>query len=298
MNIFDEMLMGYDCKTQDDKLNAIREVMQQIALAGLSRSGFFEKAAFYGGTCLRIFHGLNRFSEDMDFSLLQQESDFDFTPYFAAVEEEFAAVGQTVHISLKKKTKASAIQSAFLKSNTAQFNLTLERGRLINIKLEVDTHPPLRFETENKLLLLPRSFYTRCFSLPCLFAGKMHALLYRSWKNRVKGRDWYDFEWYVRKGISMDFNHFCERVRQFNSAPADEISPESFSRILQEKIHQTNFASAVEDVRAFTQHPAALDMWGADYFLQIAERMNIQLLLPHPQLISAANTTSHSFLQQ
>lgn len=276
MNVFDEMLATYDCKTVEDKLNAIREVMQQVALSGLAKGGFFDKAAFYGGTCLRIFHGLNRFSEDMDFSLLAPMSDFDFRPYFDSIEEEFAAAGQKVTIALKKKTKVTPIQSAFLKSDTALFNLSLERGRVINIKLEVDTTPPLDFATEDKLLLLPRSFYVRCFTLPCLFAGKMHALLFRTWKNRVKGRDWYDFEWYVRKGIPLDFKHFCRRAYQFASVPENSLTQQGFQQLLFDKIHQTRFASAIDDVRPFIREQDSLQLWSSDYFEQVTSRMRIQ----------------------
>ena len=276
MNVFDEMLAAYDCKTVEDKLNAIREVMQQVALSGLAKGGFFDKAAFYGGTCLRIFHGLNRFSEDMDFSLLAPMSDFDFRPYFDSIEEEFAAAGQKVTIALKKKTKVTPIQSAFLKSDTALFNLSLERGRVINIKLEVDTTPPLDFVTEDKLLLLPRSFYVRCFTLPCLFAGKMHALLFRTWKNRVKGRDWYDFEWYVRKGVPLDFKHFCRRAYQFASVPDNSLTLQGFQQLLFDKIHQTRFASAIDDVRPFIREQDSLQLWSSDYFEQVTSRMRIQ----------------------
>lgn len=276
MNVFDEMLAAYDCKTVEDKLNAIREVMQQVALSGLAKGGFFDKAAFYGGTCLRIFHGLNRFSEDMDFSLLAPMSDFDFRPYFDSIEEEFAAAGQKVTIALKKKTKITPIQSAFLKSDTALFNLSLERGRVINIKLEVDTTPPLDFATEDKLLLLPRSFYVRCFTLPCLFAGKMHALLFRTWKNRVKGRDWYDFEWYVRKGIPLDFKHFCRRAYQFASVPENSLTLQGFQQLLFAKIHQTRFASAIDDVRPFIREQDSLQLWSSDYFEQVTSKMRIQ----------------------
>ena len=276
MNVFDEMLAAYECKTVEDKLNAIREVMQQVALSGLAKGGFFDKAAFYGGTCLRIFHGLNRFSEDMDFSLLESTPDFDFRPYFDCIEEEFAAAGQKVDITLKKKTKITPIQSAFLKSDTALFNLSLERGRVINIKLEVDTTPPLDFATEDKLLLLPRSFYVRCFTLPCLFAGKMHALLFRAWKNRVKGRDWYDFEWYVRKGIALDFRHFCRRAYQFASVPENSLTLQGFQQLLLDKIRQTRFSSAIDDVRPFIREQDSLQMWSSDYFEQVASLMRIR----------------------
>ena len=185
-------------------------------------------------------------------------------------------MGQKVSITLKKKTKVTPIQSAFLKSDTALFNLSLERGRVINIKLEVDTTPPLDFETEDKLLLLPRSFYVRCFSLPCLFAGKMHALLFRAWKNRVKGRDWYDFEWYVRKGIALDFRHFCRRAYQFASVPENSLTMENFQQLLLDKIRKTRFSSAIDDVRPFIREQDSLQLWSADYFEQVSSLMRIQ----------------------
>lgn len=274
MNMFDEMLAAYAPKSQQEQLNALHEVMQQITLAGLARGGFMEKAAFYGGTCLRIFHGLERFSEDMDFSLLTPDPAFRLEPYFDAVAEEFAIMGQKVSLSAKKKTKQSAVQSAFLKSETAQYDLQLERGRAIKIKIEVDTDPPPGFSTEQKLLLQPYSFFTRCYSLPCLFAGKMHALLFRAWKNRVKGRDWYDFEWYIRKGIPMNWVHFCERARAFNGG--EEMPPERFRDLLRERLTSVPIEQVKSDVFPFVRHPEELDIWSPDYFLQLAERLKTE----------------------
>lgn len=274
MNMFDEMLAAYAPKSQQEQLNALHEVMQQVCLAGLARGGFMEKAAFYGGTCLRIFHGLERFSEDMDFSLLNPDPDFRLEPYFDAVREEFALMGQQVTLTEKKKTKLSAVQSAFLKSETAQYDLQLERGRAIKIKIEVDTAPPLVFATEQQLLLQPYSFYTRCYTLPCLFAGKMHALLFRAWKNRVKGRDWYDFEWYVRKGIPMNWAHFCERARAFNQA--GELTPERFTELLRERLSSVPIEQVKADVLPFVRRPSELDIWSTDYFLHLAERMKTE----------------------
>lgn len=274
MNMFDEMLAVYAPKSQQEQLNALHEVMQQVCLAGLARGGFMEKAAFYGGTCLRIFHGLERFSEDMDFSLLNPDPDFRLEPYFDAVREEFALMGQQVTLTEKKKTKLSAVQSAFLKSETAQYDLQLERGRAIKIKIEVDTAPPPGFATEQQLLLQPYSFYTRCYTLPCLFAGKMHALLFRAWKNRVKGRDWYDFEWYVRKGIPMNWAHFCERARAFNQA--GELTPERFTELLRERLSSVPIEQVKADVLPFVRRPSELDIWSTDYFLHLAERMKTE----------------------
>lgn len=184
--IFDNMLSRYDLTTEQHKRNAIFEVNQQVILAGLYSGGFFESAAFYGGTCLRIFHGLQRFSEDMDFSLLAHDDNFDFTKYFPAIIDAFAMVGREVEIKKKDKKNFRKVESAFLKDNTDVYDVTFQTEKSIKIKIEVDTCPPLNFKTEQKLLLLPHSFMTHCFILPDLFAGKMHALVYRAWKNRLK----------------------------------------------------------------------------------------------------------------
>ena len=265
------MLASYETGNDNDRLNAVHEVMQQVALGGLYNGGFFNKAAFYGGTCLRIFHGLDRFSEDMDFSLLVPDPGFRLDPYFDAIITEFAALGQSIDITTKEKTAQSTIQSAFLKSDTAQYDIHLGRDRKIKIKIEVDTTPPLGFSTEQKLLLQPFSFYTNCFTLPDLFAGKMHALIYRSWKNRVKGRDWYDFEWYIRKNVAMDFKHFCERAYQFGSEEPGRLTPDCFRTILKDKIKETDIRQVKDDVMPFIKDQNKLNIWSTGYFLQLAD---------------------------
>lgn len=275
MSIFDEMLAAYTPQGQAERVNAIHEIMQQITLAALSKHQFFEHAAFYGGTCLRIFHQLPRFSEDMVFSLLHPDSSFSLEPWFQAIIDEFSTVGQVVSISQKNKTQKSAILSAFLKSDTAQYNLHLARGQNIKIKIEVDTNPPGNFATEQKLQLLPHSFYTRCYTLPCLFAGKMHALIYRSWQNRPKGRDWFDFEWYVRRQIPMDFTHFKQRVVQFSSEKSDVITPEFFVLKLKEKIRTTSIDAVKQDVFPFIKDVSVLDVWNTDYFLTLCDLVKI-----------------------
>ena len=271
MNVFDTMLSRYEIKTNDDYTNALHEVMQQIALAGLYRGGFFDHAAFYGGTCLRIFHQLLRFSEDMDFSLLQPNKEFMLEDYFQPIINEFTALGREVVINKKEKKNQSNIESAFLKDDTAIYNLQFRTERSVKIKLELDINPPLGFSTESKLLLLPYSFMTRCYTMPSLYAGKMHALLFRKWNTRVKGRDWYDFEWYVRNNIRLDFSHFCERTRQFESQDLEQISPESFKKLLKEKITNTNMDMVKADVKPFLKDPGQLDIWSTDYFSQLID---------------------------
>ena len=270
MTIFDQMLGRYDIKTAQEKRNAINEIMQEIALAGLYRGGFFDKAAFYGGTCLRIFYGLPRFSEDMDFSLTEKNVEFDIENYFPAVIEEFKASGREVLITKKEKKVQTKVESAFLNDNTEMYDLSFKTEKEIKIKIEVDTDPPLGFLTEQKLSLMPFSFMTRCFTLSDLYAGKMHALIFRNYKSRVKGRDWYDFEWYVRHDIPLNFPHFQIRAKEFNGL---DIDKEEFIKMLKEKIGTTDINMVKRDVMPFIQNPAELDIWSNDYFLQLADRI-------------------------
>ncbi|MBO7225624.1 MAG: nucleotidyl transferase AbiEii/AbiGii toxin family protein [Bacteroidales bacterium] len=272
-DIYDSMLSHYDLTTEQNKRNAIFEVNQQVILAGLYNAGFFESAAFYGGTCLRIFHGLQRFSEDMDFSLLTQDEYFDFSKYFQSIVDAFALVGREVEIKKKDKRNFGKVESAFLKDNTDVYDVMFQTEKSIKIKIEVDTCPPLKFSTEQKLLLLPNSFMTRCFTLPDLFAGKMHALVYRSWKNRVKGRDWYDLEWYVRHNIPLNFTHLAERCKQFNN---EEITPNIFKDKLKERLSTADIKQVKSDVLPFVRNPKELDIWSNDYFVQLADMVYIQ----------------------
>lgn len=275
MSVLQQMLEKYDTATAEGAVNGLREVMQEVALAGLYRGGFFDKAAFYGGTCLRIFYGLPRFSEDLDFSLLAPDPDFSLDPYFKAVRDEFLSLGLDVEISAKQKTVRTGIESAFLKSDTRLFSLVVHAGKTVKIKFEVDTLPPLGFTTEEKLLLQPFSFYVKCFSLPDLFAGKMHALLYRKWKSRVKGRDWFDFEWYVRNGIPMNLSHFTDRAKQSGHLQEENISEQEFRKLLGRRIDALDVAAAVSDVARFVKDMEALKIWSRDYFRELAQRVSI-----------------------
>ncbi len=266
--VYQKMLSQYDLSTEQKKRNAIFEVNQQIVLAGLYHGGFFDNAAFYGGTCLRIFHGLQRFSEDMDFSLLKPDDNFDFKKFFQPIIDQFVIVGREVEITKKDKKSFGKVESAFLKDTTDVYDISFRTEKSIKIKIEVDTQPPLEFSTEHKLLLQPYSFMTRCFTLPCLFAGKMHALVFRSWKNRVKGRDWYDFEWYVRNSVPLNFKHLQERIRQFNGII---VSQDEFLTMLKEKLATTNINQVKQDVMPFLKNPNELNIWSNDYFLQLAQ---------------------------
>jgi predicted nucleotidyltransferase component of viral defense system len=279
-----EWITEYNPQTEEETLAALREIVQEIVLAGLSRTDFFEKAAFYGGTALRIFYKLDRFSEDLDFSLLEPNPNFSLEPYFGSIIREFEALGLTISVHDKDKKSGTAIESAFLKSATIWKELVMEdlvkqvgikSNKVIKIKIEIDRHPPPSFETEEKLLIRPFSFYVKCFALPSLFAGKMHAVLYRKWKSRVKGRDWYDLEWYIKKGIPLDVTHFLKRANQTGDWTKKNINPKQIQTLLQNKIDEVTIDNVKDDVVRFIKDDNVLKIWSKKYFLDLAQKLKI-----------------------
>jgi predicted nucleotidyltransferase component of viral defense system len=280
-----EWLESYKPANRDQATTALREIMQEVALAGLYRAGFYEKAAFYGGTALRIFYGLDRFSEDLAFSLLADEPAFSFQPYIQAIVSEFNSQGMQVSIREKTKALRTNVESAFLKSETIWKELVLDdilpqqgMGQVANIKIkiEVDKRPPLGFDTEEKLLSQPFSFYVKCFALPDLFAGKMHALLFRKWQNNVKGRDWYDMEWYIKKGIPLNLSHFLLRAQASGDWKNSTITEEEFRVLLRKKINSINMARVKDDVIRFIPNQDRLQIWSPKYFNDLSEKLKIE----------------------
>lgn len=282
-----DMLERYDCQGAGDYENALREIFQELALLGLWRGKFFERAAFYGGTALRVLHGLGRFSEDMDFSLLSPDPSFDFSPYCAFIERELEAWGFPVRVEVKEKTADSAIESAFLKAETLKQMVLIEapqsvvgglhRNQLLKIKVEVDTDPPPDFQTETKFLFQPIPFAVRAYALPSLFAGKMHALLFRKWGRRVKGRDWFDLVWYATKGIPIDLGHLSARMSQTGHWDSDApLSPEEFSVLLERRVRELDVDAARRDVEPYLRNPDSVVVWSTEFFMEVARKIAVK----------------------
>lgn len=280
------MLERYEPVNADDAVRALREILQEIALLGLWRSKFFDKAAFYGGTALRILYGLDRFSEDLDFSLLRPAEGFDFPRYTDALEKEIRSFGFEVSLTVRKKSASTQIQSAFLKADTTKQLLVIQaadrivrqipRGQVIKIKLEIDTDPPPGFETENKYLLQPIPFPVRAFALPDLFAGKMHAVLCRQWKSRVKGRDWYDLVWYITHHPQLHLSHLQQRMIQSGHwKKGEDLSRERFSGLIEKAIEKLNVNQARKEVEPFVRNPEALEIWSKEFFRDIVKRIGL-----------------------
>jgi len=285
--IINQMLQKYSRRSLEEEKGALREILQEIALLGLWRGKFFEKAAFYGGTALRILYGLDRFSEDLDFSLLKKDKTFRLDDYGAAIEREMKSFGFQVAFEKKDKSQQTVIESAFLRANTLQQMMTVkteerfknqQHGReLLKIKIEVDTQPPGKFKTESRHLLQPIPFSVRIFSLPDLFAGKMHALLARSWKSgRVKGRDWYDLLWYVAYHPELHLAHLESRLRaSHHYHSSKKLNEKKFQELLGNAIDHLNIAQAKRDVEPFLKNPQVLIGWSRELFRDVAKKIKI-----------------------
>ena len=278
------MLGKYDCRTGDDYVNALREILQELALLGLWRSKFFEHAAFYGGTALRILYGLDRYSEDIDFSLLEPDPEFALGSYGEALRRELSSFGFRVEFEPGKKRRQTATESGFLKANTYSQLLVIEADedllpglhprKALKIKLEVDTDPPGGFETESRYLLQPIPFAVRAYSLPDLFAGKLHAVLFRKWRTRVKGRDWYDLVWYAGRHPYVRLSHLEARMRQSGDyKDAAPLTPDHMMDLLHQAIDRLEVDRARGEVSRFVRDRQALDVWSRDFFHQVSERI-------------------------
>lgn len=249
--------------------------MQEVALSGLARGGFFEHAAFCGATCLRIFYGLSRFSESLDFCLLKPDADFSLHPYLDVLLNEFAAMGLDVEILLKKKTGRSCFDSAFLKKDTRLFDFTVSGESTLNITFELDTQPPSGFSIEEKLLIEPYPSCVTCVALSDLFAEKMHLLLFRNHKTRGYGRDWFDFEWYIRNRIPLNFKHFVSRSVQSGHMTLAKFSEKDFERRLKNRIDTFDKGMARKEVSAFVREPEEHSVWSKQYFHKLARQLII-----------------------
>lgn len=278
--IIQQMLARYECQNENDYINAIREIMQELSLQGLWRGKFFEHAAFYGGTALRILYGLNRGSEDLDFSLLASDSQFSLSGYSDALTRELAAFGFAVDFVEKEKNLASNIDSAFLKTNTkmqlisiglpAALTDRIHSRKELKIKLEIDINPPPGFQTEVKVLFRPLPHSVRVYALPDLLAGKLHAVLCRRWRNRSKGRDWYDMVWYAGNHPKVNLAHLEQRMRQSGDYPDDQpMTLERLEMFLNNAIDEVNIETLKADVRPFVRDQQELILWNKDFFRQV-----------------------------
>ena len=281
-NIILQMLEEYNCQSTSDYANALKEIMQEVALLGLWRAKFYEHALFYGGSSLRILHGLSRFSEDLDFSLLKPNPEFDLSKYYAAIVAELEGFGFDVEVQTKNKSVDSQIDSAFIKAGTKinfirirvpeRLLVGLHNNQNIKIKIEIDLDPPGNHGVEVKDIFRPIPFQVKTMPIADLFAGKMHALLARSWQTRVKGRDYYDYLWYLGRRSAVNLKHLETRLQQSGHL-AGPLTTDHFKELLTRKFQEVDIENAKLDINPFLndREKATLDLWSNDYFMKTVD---------------------------
>jgi predicted nucleotidyltransferase component of viral defense system len=260
--------------------NVLQELMQLYVLSSLSRAGLFAEALFHGGTCLRIVYGMDRFSEDLDFLLKQPDPNFRWQGYLESVRKDCAQEG--IPFEVQDKTQAgTTVQKAFLKTDSIGKILTLElpferyQDRKIRIKLEIDTNPPDGSTFTTSYITFPVTVPLTTQSLESGFALKLHALLCRSY---VKGRDWYDFVWYVARKTRPDLNLLRNALHQQGPWVGQPITVTL--RWVQETmaaaIQRIDWTATRADVQRFLplREQEGLRTWSADFFLHFLARMN------------------------
>ena len=283
-NVIEQMLSKYDIKNTSDEINALKEIIQEIVLSGLSRGGFFNEAAFYGGTALRIFYKLDRFSEDLDFALIKPNKNFDLSKYFIYIEKELKAYGINLEINTKIKSKDSNITSAFLKGDTLEHILKFfpsEKGHKydeilkdLKIKFEIDINPPQGATYEDKYKLLPSPHQIKLYDKSSLLAGKIHAILCRGWKSRIKGRDLYDYIFFLATNTKINLELLKNKLVESNYINEKEnLDINKVKKLLINRFNEIDYNSAKEDVKPFIKNVDSLNMWSKEFFVSITEEL-------------------------
>lgn len=283
-SVLKSMLKKYEIKNERDEINAMKEIIQEIVICGLSRGDFFDEAAFYGGTALRIFYDLDRFSEDLDFALLSPNNNFDLTKFFSYIETEVKAYGLNLKVDTKKKNIDSNIASAFLKGDTLEHILIFfsednkqSNNKLlkdIKIKFEVDINPPYGATYDFQYKLLPSPHQIRLYDDSSLFAGKIHAVLCRGWQNRIKGRDLYDYVFYMSRGIKVNMELIRNKLIESNViSKNDEFNIQILKDMLKERFKNIDYTEAKDDILPFIKDSKSLGVWNDNFFCQITDNL-------------------------
>ena len=284
-NIIEQMLNKYNINNTNDEINALKEIIQELILSGLSRGDFFNKAAFYGGTALRIFFKLNRFSEDLDFVLLTPDANFDLSKYFPYIKKELKAYGLNVEINSKEKIINSNITPAFLKADTLEHILKFFPNEVnhkynsllknIKIKFEVDVNPPYGATYKDEYKLLPSPHKIKLYDKESLLAGKIHAILCRGWKTRIKGRDLYDYVFFLANDINVNIELIKNKLIESNYIDAnDKFDIKVLKELLIKKFNEIDYDKAKEDVIPFIKDIDSLNIWNKDFFITITNKLN------------------------
>ena len=284
MTTIEEIIKSYNPKTIEETKAIIRELLQQIVLIGLSRSGFFNYASFYGGTALRIFYGLNRYSEDLDFTLNKEDLNFSIEPFVNKIIEVAHSYGFDIEIQTKIKNIKTPIENAFAKLNTYQTFINLKindrlvnllhKDELIKVKFEIDCNPSLGFNVENKYLSMLEFANVAVLDKESLFARKLHALLCRSYKNNVKGRDYYDFLFFIQRKIKPNLTYLRNKLIESHKINEnDEFNIDNLKNMLKKRFDEVDFDLVKNDAEHFVFKNEDLSYFSKELFIDMVDTL-------------------------
>ena len=284
MSTIEDLINSYNPKTLDETKMILRELLQQIVLIGLSKANFFKYASFYGGTALRIFYALNRYSEDLDFTLNQKDETFTLEPFTKKIKEVAEGYGIKLDIETKSKKVLTPIESAFAKLNTYQTFIALKlddsltnllhKDETIKVKFEVDCNPALGFTCDSKWIDDPEFANVKVLDIESLFAGKIHAILCRNYKNNVKGRDYYDFLFYIKKRVKPNLIYLKNKLVESGTINENDNFDINILKImLKERFESVNFNQVKQDAERFVINNEDLSYFSKDLFIDLLDRL-------------------------
>jgi len=284
MSTINEMINLYNPKSLNENRAALREILQSIVLIGLSRADFFKKASFYGGTALRIFYGLNRYSEDLDFTLNEKDDSFSLEPYIESIKNVASSYGIDLDINIKKKEIKTPVESAFAKLNTYQTFINLKindelasllhKDENIKVKFEIDLNPAIGFNVESKWIDMPEFANIIVLDESSLFAGKLHAIICRNYKNTVKGRDYYDFLFYIRKRVKPNLNYLKNKLIESGKIKEnDKFDIDTLKVMLKDRFEAVDFNQVKIDAERFVFNNEDLSYYSKELFIEMTNKL-------------------------
>lgn len=275
--ILEERFRGYNAETTEEEFDALREILQEVILSGLSDTDFFNLAVFQGGTCLRLIHGLRRFSEDLDFVMLDAQSRFDWSTYEKNIASRCNLYGFEPEF-LNRENQTGPVKKMLVRqgsiSDLISFAHAQDPRRKIRIRLEIDVNPPEGLFSETSFLDFPLPYRLQVPTINCLFAGKCHALLCRQY---TKGRDLYDFQWFVSKKVEPDLEYLENTLIQTGPWEGRDIqvTPSWLKLTLIERINSLDWNAAKDDILRFLPEGEieTVMLWGREFFLNRIDKL-------------------------
>lgn len=253
--------------------NALREISQRIILYALSETSFFKNVAFYGGTCLRIFHGLDRFSEDLDFQVTTENYNLKLDEYMSKCKNMLESYGLKASIYSKKEYDEGEIRRRYIKipyydlANEYFEKISMNKEKVISVKIEISTKYIPGANYEMNLLTSPVFSMIYSFDYSSLFSGKLNALLTRNWRERTKGRDYYDYMFYISHNIKFNLDYLKNKLNSSLNIDTSTYTLDIIKNLLKVKFESSDFESIKNDIIPFIDKEYNIDSIDKNMFI-------------------------------